>query len=664
MLLHNLTLNDFGAYRGTHTLELATQPSRPIILIGGLNGCGKTTLLDAIQLVLYGARARCSGRGTRPYETYLRESINRRASPSKGASIALEFSITVEGEERMFDVHRSWKASGKSLNEFVSVFVDGKLDPVAGQNWADYVEDLLPLEVASLFFFDGERIESLADPDRAAAVIESAVHSLLGVNTIEQLRSDLLGLQRRHKLSNEDQKVLDRIGKLQADIEEAGQHAAKAAQERAATQSQLDAAMKELADADHAFEKDGGDLFRRQGALEEERKTVSAQLAEATDALRHDVAAGPLPLRLLREQLAAVLEQANHEHTAAEAAQVVAVLDERDQWLVDLLPTTLSQRSRDSIIKRLAEDRAQREAAAGLERILDLPAPAMDQIKQLEDVLAQEQERARRLLEETRAHSRRLEAIDRMLASVPDEDAIAQRLERRDRALRNVALLDARVAAAADQFGTSLRREESLKADLERAHRGRVQSLEKVENSARLIAYSDKTRSTLEKFADAVLKRHISRLEVAVLDSFNRLMRKNGLVHDLQIDIDKFRLTLIDGEGNDLDPGRLSAGERQLLAISLLWGLARVAGNWLPTVIDTPLGRLDSKHREHLVDRYFPQASHQVLLLSTDEEIDERLLKRLKPRIAHTYMLVHDDDSFTTSVKPGYWWAGGSAHVA
>ena len=81
-------------------------------------------------------------------------------------------------------------------------------------------------------------------------------------------------------------------------------------------------------------------------------------------------------------------------------------------------------------------------------------------------------------------------------------------------------------------------------------------------------------------------------------------------------------------------------------------------------MIDTPLGRLDSKHREHLVDRYFPAAGTQVLLLSTDEEIDEPLLHRLAPSIAHTYVLDHDDQHHQTTVRPGYWWTVEEAHVA
>lgn len=107
--------------------------------------------------------------------------------------------------------------------------------------------------------------------------------------------------------------------------------------------------------------------------------------------------------------------------------------------------------------------------------------------------------------------------------------------------------------------------------------------------------------------------------------------------------------------GKDIPFDRLSAGERQLLATSLLWGLARASGRPVPTIIDTPLGRLDSSHRRHLIERYFPCASHQVLLLSTDEEIVGSYYKTLEPFITRTYMLSHDEDSGKTHIQPGYF---------
>ena len=98
----------------------------------------------------------------------------------------------------------------------------------------------------------------------------------------------------------------------------------------------------------------------------------------------------------------------------------------------------------------------------------------------------------------------------------------------------------------------------------------------------------------------------------------------SDLVHRIAIDTHSFSLSLYDLQGKLVPKHRLSAGEKQLLGIAFLWGLARISGHRLPIAIDTPLGRLDSSHRNNLVERYFPSASHQVILLSTDTEISKK----------------------------------------
>ncbi|WP_327356383.1 DNA sulfur modification protein DndD [Streptomyces sp. NBC_01304] len=663
MLLHNIALHDFGAYRGKQSLDLSVKPGRPIVLIGGLNGCGKTTLLDAIQLVLYGHRARCSGRGNRSYDAYLRESINRKANAAEGAEIALEFSVVVDAQERHYRVVRSWHISGKQLKEFLNVIVDGQYDRILSEGWADHVEDILPLEVASLFFFDGEKIESLADPERAASVIESAVHSLLGVSTVEQLRTDLVALVRRQRLSSEDQAVLDQIRAQEAEHEAARQEIADRKQTLGSVRSRCDRLQVQLDKVEKAFERAGGKLFERQKELESNRKAIDERLAAQRAALR-SLAAGPLPLLMLPQQLAKLREQAGREKDADDATRVVGVLEDRDAWLLDHLPASVTAAARTALKKKLASDRQKRESAAELKQSLDLPSDALEQLSALDEALSRDASRARELLKESADTTDRLDDADRLLAGVPDKKLIKDLVEERNEAIDALAVEKDKLRRGEEQLEELKTRHARIGADLERAQQKRVKTLIEIEELERIVTFAGKARDTLEKFGEALLRRHISRLEVAVLQSFKTLMRKSGLIHDLRIDTAKSNLTLADADGEPVDPGRLSAGERQLLAISLLWGLAKVAGNKLPSVIDTPLGRLDSQHRQHLVDRYFPNAGRQVLLLSTDEEIDENLLSRLKPSLAHTYTLVHDDTSFTTTVEAGYWWTAGAPHVA
>ncbi|MFE9486480.1 DNA sulfur modification protein DndD [Streptomyces sp. NPDC006641] len=663
MHLHKIELHDFGAYRGRQSLDLRVQPGRPIVLIGGLNGCGKTTLLDAIQLVLYGPRARCSGRGSRSYDSYLRESINRKANSAEGAEIALEFSVIVDSHERNYRVIRSWRLSGKQLKEHLNVHVDGQYDRILSEGWPDHVEDILPLEVASLFFFDGEKVESLADPERAAAVIESAVHSLLGVSTVEQLRTDLLALQRRQRLSNEDQAIIDQIRAQEAEHEAAKADVEDRTQRLGSTRVRCDRLQVRLNKVEKSFERAGGKLFERQKELEGDRAAIADRLTSQRHALR-SLAQGPLPLLMLPQQLATLRNQAEREKEADDATRVVGVLEERDAWLLDQLPASVPAAARTALKRKLTTDRNKRENAAELKQSLDLPSDTLQQLSALNEALTRDATRARELLRESADTVDQLDDADRLLAGVPDKKLIKDLVEERNEAIDELAVAKAELRRGEDLLAEARGRRDRIGSDLERAQQKRVKTLIEIEELDRIVTYADKARDTLEKFGAALLRRHISRLEVAVLQSFKALMRKNGLIHDLRIDTDKFNLTLADSDGEAIDPGRLSAGERQLLAISLLWGLAKVAGNRLPSVIDTPLGRLDSRHRQHLVDRYFPNAGRQVLLLSTDEEIDENLLGRLKPSIAHTYTLVHDDTTFTTTVEAGYWWSAGVTHVA
>jgi len=145
---------------------------------------------------------------------------------------------------------------------------------------------------------------------------------------------------------------------------------------------------------------------------------------------------------------------------------------------------------------------------------------------------------------------------------------------------------------------------------------------------------------------------------MVVTECFLYLLHKSDLVHRVEIDNSTFSLSLYDLGGKPVPKHRLSAGEKQLLAIAFLWGLARVSGRNLPVAIDTPLGRLDSSHRTNLVERYFPGASHQVILLSTDTEIGEVEIEQLRQQdaIAREYLLKYNSSERQTIIEPGYFW--------
>src|ERR1700733_10322467 len=130
MILDSIQLKNFGVYAGSQRLELSPGPDRPIILIGGLNGGGKTTILDAIQLCLYGSRAQISNRGKRQYKEYLAESIHRQAYAEDGASIRLSFRRLINGKSHIYEVDRAWRRKDKGIIESLEVWRDGQPDSI------------------------------------------------------------------------------------------------------------------------------------------------------------------------------------------------------------------------------------------------------------------------------------------------------------------------------------------------------------------------------------------------------------------------------------------------------------------------------------------------------------------------------------------------------
>jgi len=204
----------------------------------------------------------------------------------------------------------------------------------------------------------------------------------------------------------------------------------------------------------------------------------------------------------------------------------------------------------------------------------------------------------------------------------------------------------------------SVRETESRLVGLAKRRRKIVDEELRSEEDGRLARLLVRTQATMQDYLRRATQRKIDRLSELVTESFRYLLRKQTLVQRVLIDPDSFAITLYDDTGRAIPKQRLSEGEKQIFAVSVLWGLSRAAARPLPAIIDTPMARLDGKHRDKLVERYFPHASHQVIVLSTDTEIERRYFHDLQPHIARAYHLNYDDEKKVTVAEEGYFWKG------
>lgn len=657
MLLDRLVLHNFAQYAGKQTIELTPpSPDKPVVLFGGLNGAGKTTLLDAFQLALYGKRAQCSNRGAQSYADFLRACIHRGVAPEMGAAVTLVFRHRSDGIEHEYSVRRSWEVRASAVPEHLEVLKDGVLHKFLTSSWDEQVDQFMPQCIAHLFFFDGDKIESWAQLDKASELLENALQSLLGLELVEQLGVDLVALERKKKVSKKSAEERSKIEALQKQLSALEKASKLAEQELVVANEEATLARKVLEKLEQKLRKQGGDLFAQRGQLEGKKDAVDAQLKELNELLV-DLAAGAAPLLLLSDDLQLLHDHARAEVTSATNRAVVSLLEGRDKRLVELIRSHIENDELVELVRsELCDDRRKRTAESEGTSLLERPEALLRSLSSLQDeTFEQVTQRLQRSLQQRIMLEEEQVVLERLIAAAPDQEAIATLLLRRSQAKAQLEAVLRVVELKEDECERRAREFEPVNATLCRELDKAVQADFEREDVGRVIRHSERARDTLQVFKKRVISMNIERIERLVLESFQRLLRKKELIAQLRIDPIDLNIKLYDSESREVPATRLSAGERQLLAVSILWGLAQASGRPLPTVIDTPLGRLDSQHRGHLVESYFPWAGEQVLLLSTDEEINGAYLDRLKPWIGRSYHLVYDESTAATTVEPGYF---------
>lgn len=657
MILDEIVLHNFGLYADRQTLTVTPpSPSKPVVLIGGLNGGGKTTLLDALQLCLYGPHARISNRASLAYHDYLARSIHRGATSSE-AAVEIAFRHTVDGAQEHYRLHRSWRVTASGCKEHFEVLRNGRLEPALAENWISQVDELMPANIAHLFLFDGEQIESYASLANSSALIGAAIENLLGLDVVEQLEKDLQIFERRKRVEDKDDILNAEIEAAEEELRGLRARRESVTQDRAALRThKIDQTRKALIKLDEQFRKLGGELYEQRADLERQMTDAEAALTR-TETILRELAAGALPLALVRDLLQSVAARDQAEERGRHAREVVQTLKERDTLLIKFLRRQkIGDETLSSVKAFLQDDLALREQHGSATRLLEIGTEARSDLQWLlaEGLESTGREAAMRLVQYD-DEADRDQRMRGQFGSVPSHDTIAGLASQRETLRENIKALEAQHAnlnSELERLGREIeRKEQSLTRLLEAGAGAAGQRQDRL----RVLRHVTKVRATMGAFRHAVTARHVRRIEQLVLESYKQLLRKASLISRLTINPETFDLTLYGRDDRVLSAERLSAGERQLLAIALLWGLAKASGRPLPMAIDTPLGRLDTDHRIHLVERYFPFASHQVLLLSTNEEIADDYLRRLDPWIGRKYQLIYDDTTGQTRIEPGYF---------
>ncbi|MGJ3254910.1 MAG: DNA sulfur modification protein DndD [Alcanivorax sp.] len=657
MLIKELVLNNFRVYSGENRFDLAPRRrygrTRPIILFGGLNGAGKTSILSGVRLALYGRASLGPSVSHIKYEEYLKDSIHRNRSTGRSgneAAVELSFSYAKLGVDSEFHVRRTWRSTAKSVKESLQISENGK--PIKGLSYEqaqNFLNELIPIGVSDLFFFDGEKIAELAD-DTGGRSLEKSIKKLLGLDVVERLSGDLTVLNRniarkssKKEIENkikDEQKALDghrnRIEELRNEISSLGAKRSEVALQEKQIQ-------KILEDRGGHFSVSRKDIEEKIDFLNNKRQDITASI------LLYLGDAAPLALSdvftaRLEKQIESDLETLSKKQAIENGAAYRKSLKKTLKGKIE----TEALKKVDAAFSMLLEE----ANSAQSEPMHDMtPAQASlihSSLRQGADQAAQ----MRKLFSDLENIEQQLDELGAALARAPDDSLIQTDFENLQLAQRELGGVDAQLESFRAQA-----REEAGKA-VETARRLDKLYVEAARSSDqhRVLDYIGNANELLSEFVDRTAKEKIKDLEKQFTECFSRLARKDDLNLHIKVDPETFNVHLITADGLQAAKDELSAGEKQIFAISILEALAKTSGRQLPMIVDTPLGRLDSKHRGKLIDGYFPSASHQMVILSTDTEVDESFYKALSPEISRAYKLEYDSKAGATKAFEGYFW--------
>jgi len=656
-----LTIENYKSFQfATEIVFPMGEDGRSIFLIGGMNGAGKTSIMEAVTYCLYGGK---------PDDIY--RNINRREKAKGNADVAFEIVIEMDDGSELV-VKRSWTAGAVSepkprdLTERLVVVRDGKRVSVQNQEiWQDFIRAAIPPGITQFFFFDGEKIQEIAADDHSEVRLKSSLEAALGIQYINRLASDIIYIKQQERqgfveISDEDLEF------KQSELKRERSKLTRKHQERDGLRAELDDFNGQLEEAKKRFEA----TFHaapesREAMREQEKKRVSAasRLAQLESEIR-SLCEKALPFSIagklfdgIRRQIEAERESASgeaiKENAAVLAKRIVRVVEEPEPIYSERLSGERMEELERRIFRLLKEgdshadvnkvlDLSDRDAARVLNRMESLESsdifllkPLLDEARGLEALIRQL---------EGGSQSGALTATERDLFDELQSvmESCSTQIGRKTEQLR---LVEEDILALVKRIG-------DIEVEIEKLYEKHNVSKEKAD----FIEECDGIASVLNQFVVRLRKNKVHLLQEKTFEMYRLLSSRSGLIKDITIDDKTYEVKITDRNGHEIRKSALSAGEKEVFAISLLWGLAQTSELKLPIIIDTPLSRLDSTHRDNIVNNYFPNAGEQVVILSTDTEIDTNYYRSLKPRLSGAASLEFDQRQELTTFRQGYFW--------
>jgi len=668
LLLTKVIINDFGVYRGRNEFNFQTEPDKPIILCGGTNGAGKTTLFESVMLCFYGQNSFEQKTSQKQYHDRILRKIHRYLGTKKSAdetSIIIEFQFAHEGKIVEYQVIRMWQNNDGKIDEVFTIkkknpsdkeFV--KLDSIEESAWQIFIEQLIPKGIVKLFFFDGEQIQKIADEGEEDKHIKSSFDALLGLDLVKQLINDI-GLTILRNSKGETKKVLEEINLLTKEKDESEKKIESLHDKQTNLKTKIKFLQKQADVQEANFKKIGGEFARNREELTIEKARLESKLENTEKEIR-ELCSDTLPFSLIPKQLEEIKNEIKADQQKIQDSFEKSILEKNFQDLLDNIKSESFLPDINNDVKQNVTKQIDELLKNKIESIsnptkttLNLSANDMNHIIQLiDDVNHSSEKKIEKLVMSYNDVSNYLEQTKVGLDSAPREDEMGPVFSELTQTSRELGELENELehllTLEAQEKSLIILVNSKIRTNLTKKHQDkkRMAGLEIGSN----------VQDVLEDYANSLRSKKLELLESYILDKLQVLLHKKNFIEKISIDAETFEVKLYKGNNDEITKDMLSKGELQMYATAVVWGLALTSGRPLPFMIDTPLARLDEEHRKSIVEKFYPKASHQTIILSTDSEVNFEYYQKLEPYISNSFVIQYDSDKGSTKKHDTYFF--------
>ena len=668
MQINKLVINNFGIYYGRNEFIFGNKKGRSnIVLIGGENGSGKTTFLSAVKLAIYGPLFLGYKSVNAKYMDYIKDKINiySLAEGNKTASIEIDFTLYNHGEPENYKIIRQWQIIKDSVKEYVQIFKNGlALNDKKVEEFYYFLRRHLPPSLFDFFFFDGEKVQQYVLDSRFEQNIKESFMTLFNLDLFDILKEDLLKYLKQENVFTNLTEEQRQYTQIEYDIRYQENIIRSLETRIAELKEQLRDTQVKIQDLEREFSNQGGiiarereELNNRIFAMEQEKKQISEKIKEITASL--------LPFVIARKLVQQVITQIDTE----ERVQKYKTL--KEELGNETIPYLFKELSHKFRITDLEGNEATSafisEMKKSLFNSLKPIGINLDQFQIIHGMTVEQKQAMRNLFKQIQQFKGK--TIDDYFAKM---EQLTHEIYTAKKQIEH-NLTDQTLKEIVNKLNEQTRIHEQIKYEIE-ANEAKLSEARKFYNDllikkekaekriyqaqkdGNIFELCQKLSRLLSRYQEIQINKYLGTVETYFLQMFNSLMRKGQFLNSFKIDPQTFELTMLNHSNNPVFKHSFSAGETQLFFLSLLWALLKASKRQIPLVLDTLFGRLDRTHKENLIKKYLPVASEQVIILSTNTEVDEYYYNEMKPYIQQEFLLHFNRDTNRVDVINNYFF--------